>query len=121
MAMAACTSDTSAPVDPDRELLDSALEVERDLLDAVAGGDTPAEASAQDAVREHIAALEQALGQSAALSTSPSVMAPPARAADRAANAHTRALRTASAPISPLLAAIAASDAAIAATLRSSA
>jgi len=113
--------------------LEAARDVERQLLEALRADPETLDA-AEDAVTQHLAALADALGEgdplgssSSGTTASPSpsptsgATAPlrPLRAADRAADQHMRALRSATAAITPLLASIAASDAAIAAALRS--
>jgi hypothetical protein len=144
LATTACTDDPEQPpLDPDRVALESALNVEVGLLMLVGnlkaeGRDT---AMVFGAVEEHVDALDAALGQppsttyelaplgspSPSPSDSPSSAPTPSafatadeaiRTADRAVNAHLRALRSASAEITPLLASLAASDAAVAAYLR---
>jgi hypothetical protein len=126
--------------DPDRTALESALEIEKDLYLVVGNLKGPGGRAALQpfwAVDAHVKTLESALGQEPSLTAelgppwttspapSPSItqhgfpsIDEAIRAADRAVNAHLRALRSASAAISPLIASIAASDAAIAAFLR---
>lgn len=138
------TVDTDGSVpDPDRSALENALDIEQTLY-LVVGNVTSGGRDivrALFAVSAHLRALDTALGQPASVvaalegirtplptaspSPSPSQSSgrPPTveqavRAADRAVNAHVRALRSASATVTPLLASIAASDAAIAAFLR---
>jgi hypothetical protein len=144
-ALAACTDseEPAPPEDPDRVALTSALDVELALYLTVGNLD----AAGPDAVvpvatvQAHVDALDQALGQEPSLafdltgagSGSPTASATPsatgmptapievgeaARAADQAADTHTRALRETSPDLAPLLASIAASDAALAAFLR---
>jgi hypothetical protein len=137
---AACTGDPEEPpTDPDRVALETALDIEVDLYMVVGNlkGGGPDALTAFSAVEAHVQALDTALGQppsttfelapvdsaSPALSPSPSAQAfvsvdEAIRATDRAVNAHVRALRSASAEISPLVASIAASDAAVSAYLR---
>jgi hypothetical protein len=148
LLVAGCTSgagdtvDTDGSVpDPDRSALENALDIEQTLY-LVVGNVTSGGRDivrALFAVSAHLRALDTALGQPASVvaalegirtplptaSPSPSQSSgrPPTveqavRAADRAVNAHVRALRSASATVTPLLASIAASDAAIAAFLR---
>jgi hypothetical protein len=129
--LAGCTSEPEAPpVDPDRLHLEGARDVEAQLLEvlrAAPTGDVPE--AAVVAVEQHLTALDAALGRQGAPSSSASASSStsasptdaqtgPLRAADRAAAQHTKALRSTSAAITPLLASIAASDAAIAAALR---
>ena len=141
LLLSACTNDDATPAaDPDRAALESALDVELALYDVVGNMQGLRIRDALQplgAVQAHVDALDSALGQPPSVtaelaplgSASPSVSSSPSpspfstveeaiRAADRAVNSHTRALRTASAEISPLLASIAASDAAVAAFLR---
>ncbi len=143
LSVSACTEDPPAdlPTDPDRDALEAAKGLEVTTLASLAGwtaGDddsavTPTRARA--VVGAHISAL------ATALSTPPTTSAPPTpvpsgsesflpapvdftkqvvAALDAAASDHTRALRTASPQITPLLASIAASDAALAAAIRRS-
>lgn len=138
VALAACSrTPEPAPADPERQQLEAAREVEAQLLVALQSDDsTPSDAT--EAVEQHLQALAGALGEteptpsasaSPSATSSPSVTASsapsdglailsPVKAADRAADEHTRGLRVATARITPLLASIAASDAAIAAALR---
>lgn len=136
LAATACTSDPEQPPpDPDRVALESALDIELNL--SMVMGNLKAEGldalMAFGAVEAHVKALDTALGQPPSVtaevaplgSASPSPSPPTfasveegIRAADRAVNAHSRALRSVSAEITPLLASIAASDAAVAAYLR---
>ena len=134
LLLSACTNeDATPPADPDRVSLEEALGVETALLVTVAnvrGSGTGAEQSVH-AVQAHVMTLASALRQSpsatAGIATPSGASASPAlpvsvddavRAADRAASAHTRALRSSSAEVTPLLASIAASDAAVASVLR---
>jgi hypothetical protein len=138
------TVDTDGSVpDPDRSALENALDIEQTLYFVVGNVTSGGRdiVRALFAVSAHLRALDTALGQPASVvaalegirtplptaspSPSPSQSSgrPPTveqavRAADRAVNAHVRALRSASATVTPLLASIAASDAAIAAFLR---
>ena len=137
LAATACTDDPEPPPpDPDRVALENALEVEQELYVVVGN----LKAAGRDAVmvfgavEAHVQALDTALGDPPSMtvemtpfesdSPTPSSLErfvsvdEAVRAADRAVNAHLRALRSASAVISPLLASVAASDAAIAAYLR---
>ncbi|HEX5017753.1 MAG TPA: hypothetical protein VFX15_09225 [Actinomycetes bacterium] len=133
-----CTSGNDEPVtDPDRLALESALNVEVTLhrtLQGLARGDAATQDAATQgvqAVDAHVTALSTALNEALEASPSSSASGTPeettttvgdaVRAADHAADQHRRALRSASAEISPLLASIAASDAAVAALLRSGA
>ncbi|MFL6182726.1 MAG: hypothetical protein ACJ73J_10510 [Actinomycetes bacterium] len=138
--VSACTQDDRAPAtDPDRTALEAALEAEKDLYMVIANLKTGGgRAGLQPfwAVDAHVKALDAALGQAPSVTfdiappgspsppPSPSQQRSPSvdeaiRAADHAVNAHDRALRAASAEITPLIASIAASDAAVAAYLRS--
>lgn len=140
----ACTSNPPAPgIDPNRAALEGALVIERALLDVVTAWDgaDPAQLALSVVVTEHIEALQSALADaSESPATPPTPSTPPTptatttptedaatgdattdtvrRAADDAADQHTRALRAASAMVTPLLASLAASDAAMAASLR---
>lgn len=139
LAASACTSDPPAalPPDPDRAALDAARDVEAELLDSLAGWSEPGmlldKRTTSEVLAAHLAALDTALGSSPApspssssfdsdqLSQSMPAAIPTSTAValvDAAARDHTRALRSASAAISPLLASIAASDAALAGALR---
>lgn len=144
LAATACTDDPEQPPpDPDRVALETALEVELDLYLVVGNLKTDARDAlmVSDAVEAHVQALDTALGQPPSMtyelapvdsvSPAPSPSASPSpsaqafttveeaiRATDRAVNAHARALRSASAEITPLVASITASDAAVAAYLR---
>jgi hypothetical protein len=130
-----CTEDAPpAEPDPDRVHLEAARDVESQTLQAlIADGPTPDAATDASAVlQSHIDALDAALrtAPSPAASSTDSLSGLPSasptepangaavQALDAAATSHTRALRTASAAITPLLASIAASDAALAAALR---
>ncbi|MCZ3390199.1 MAG: hypothetical protein LH645_14035 [Actinomycetia bacterium] len=139
LSIGACTDDppVDLPTDPDRAALEAAQEVEAATRASLEGWPasadysavTPADASA--VVSAHISALATALSMSPAALPSPSgsepdVLRPTLSTSevvavlDAAASDHTRALRTASPEISPLLASIAASDATLAtAILRS--
>jgi hypothetical protein len=138
LGLAGCTDQVEpAPPDPDRVALEQALAVEASLL-AVLSAWEDGGATALDAVEvvdQHVQVLRAALGASP--SPSPTEPSPPSqpsptepsaadpstadvqRGIDDAADAHSAALRTASAGVSPLLASLAASDAALAAWLRS--
>ena len=144
LATTACTDDPElAPPDPDRLALEAALDVELALYLVVGNlkADVDDALMVSDAVEAHVQALDSALRQSPSMtfevapfdsaSPAPSLSPSPSpsaqafttveeaiRAADRAVNAHARALRSASAEITPLVASIAASDAAVAAYLR---
>jgi hypothetical protein len=131
LTVAGCTEEASPPPpDPDRSALENALAVEEQLREVVTAlppewqGAVAAEAVV--VVEAHLDVLRSALGESTPSpsgSSSPS-MAPPAdlvdvlAATDAAVDSHTSALRQASAAISPLLASLAASDAALAALVR---
>jgi hypothetical protein len=145
-SIGACTDDppVEPPADPDREALEAAREVEMTALasieewwpDVAESSITAPNASA--VVGAHVIALDDALSatptpavqpQTPSPSPSPSLsmeLVPAPSTAqvvallDDAARQHTRALRTASPEISPLLASIAASDAALAAAIRRS-
>ena len=137
LSTSACTEDPPAdlPADPAREALQAAREVEAATLLSLGGWSPDEDASvvtpadAREAVSAHVDALDDAL------SATPSATPPPSGsgseeqvpeistdqvvvALDAAADNHTRALRTASPEISPLLASIAASDATLAAAIR---
>ncbi len=139
LSASACTQDPAddLPVDPDREALEAAYEVEAATLASLEGWSLKANDStvtpteARTVINAHISALAMALSAtpSAAPSSSGSESyelvptlstAQTAAVLDSAADDHTRALRSASPEISPLLASIAASDAALAAALRRS-
>jgi hypothetical protein len=127
-----CTQDepVEPPVDPDRAALQSALETEAALSSVITSW-TPAtpddQRAALQVVDAHVEALTVALGTGTGTGTgtagTPSA-APTVstremqRSVDAAADAHTRALRTSGPRVSPLIAAIAASDAALGASLR---
>lgn len=134
-----CTDQPAVEVapDPDRQTLEATEEIEAETLSALAGWSDGADNSAvsrdeaRSVISAHIAALATAL--SAPPSTAPSSSesesyelvptlstAQAVAALDSAADEHTRALRSASAEISPLIASIAASDAALAAAIRRS-
>ena len=134
LLVSACTNNEATPAaDPDRIALEAALEVEQELLGVVErwnrSGRLPVDAI--NVVNNHVSTLGIALGK-ASPSPSPTgsssyllVPGGPSvstqaviAAADSATNKHTRALRSASPTITPLIASIAASDAAIAAFLR---
>ncbi len=142
LAATACTDDPEQPPpDPDRVALETALEVELELYLVVGNLKTDGRDAlmVSDAVEAHVQALDTALGQPPSMtvelapvdSASPAASPSPTptaqafttveeaiRATDRAVNAHARALRSASAEITPLVASITASDAAVAAYLR---
>lgn len=131
MAASACTGDPPAalPADPDRAALEAARDVEAELLDSLAGwsdqGTLVDKRRVNEVLEAHLAALDTALGSSPSPNPSPSPSTPAAiptstavALVDSATRDHTRALRSASAAISPLLASIAASDAALAGALR---
>jgi hypothetical protein len=135
LSIGACTDDPPAqpPADPDREALQAARDVEAGALAAMVGWDTAADESsvtptdARATVGAHVSALDKALtatptptptGSGDAYELLPSPDSWQVVVALRsAAKHHTRALRTASPEISPLLASIAASDAALAAAI----
>ena len=127
LALAGCTEEApSPPPDPDRAAMENALAVEERLRDVVAAlpPDPQRAAEAVGVVGVHLEVLRTALGESTpSPSASPSTT-PPAdlvdllEAADAAVDSHTAALRQASPAISPLLASLAASDAALAALVR---
>ena len=126
----ACTEEPVAPVapDPDRDALQAAFDIEGGLLAALSSWTAPSgddKTAVLQVIESHIDALRTSLGsQQSSGSASPSSPAESTvsvtRMLDAAADEHSRALRTASPPISPLLASIAASDAALAASLRGS-
>lgn len=141
MLVATGCTDEPAPqvvVDPDREALEAAYGVEDQLgrlLTQWTSSPDEARTRADAVIGQHLDALSASLGgvlggeplPTASPPESDPAASPDAstatttdlvRALDDAADAHSRALRTASAPISPLLASIAASDAALAASLR---
>lgn len=134
LLVSGCRAQTPPPTpDPDRLALERALAVEEQLADAVAGLPpdlrSPLTATEVEVVDAHVQVLRSALdvaSQSASPSASPSASLPPSSAglddvltaADAATDSHTLALRRASASISPLLASLAASDAALAALVR---
>ncbi len=139
LSVTACTGDAPVdlPADPDREALEAAQEVEVATLAALEGwpmdanDGTVTRAEVSSAISAHIAALVAALTSTPPAIPSPSgsgsyALIPTLSTAqvvamlDSAASEHTRALRTASPEISPLLASIAASDAAVAAAIRQS-
>jgi hypothetical protein len=131
LAVAGCTGQASPPPeDPDRSALEDALAVEEQLRDVVVA--LPPEqqravvAVAVDTVEAHLDVLRSSLGDatpSPSVSFSPSAGPPVGlvdllAATDAAVDSHTVALRQASPAISPLLASLAASDAALAALVR---
>ena len=137
LSTGACTDDppVEPPIDPDRVALEAALELEAAALvslqgwSASAGDRAVTQADALAVVSAHVTALGAALGTTPSASPSPSdsyELVPTLSTGqavallDDAASDHTRSLRTASAPISPLLASVAASDAALAAAIRRS-
>ena len=137
LAMGACTEDppVEPPADSDREALEAAREAEAAALAAMEGWEARTDASAvapteaRTVVIAHVTALDDALSATPAPSPTGSeslerVPAPSTEQVvallDDAAGQHTRALRTSSPEISPLLASIAASDAALAAAIRRS-
>lgn len=131
LTVAGCTEETSPPPpDPDRVALENALVVEEQLRDVVAALPTDPQwavtLEATGVVGVHLEVLRTALGES---TPSPSVSSSPStgwpadlvdllEATDAAVDSHTAALRQASPAISPLLASLAASDAALAALVR---
>ncbi len=129
----ACTEDPAPTVatDPDREALQAAYATEDELSSALTSWTAPRpedKAAAVGIVAQHLEALSTSLGGASSLESTASASASassPAettatviRRLDAAADEHSRALRTSSAEISPLLASIAASDASLAASLR---
>jgi hypothetical protein len=136
LTVSSCTEDPpAAPApDPDREALESARGVENELRATILTWTAePAEQStALTVVDGHLSALDVALGAASAATMSGSPV-PSASSADLptstatlvtrldvAVDEHTMALRSASPQISPLLASIAASDAALGAAVRRS-
>ena len=127
--LSGCTDQPQAPpVDTDRVALMQAREREQLLLDQVRSW-TPSRrephSTVERVVEGHIVALDDVLDE--VLGASPTGAGSDvaklttltlAHAADRAADQHTRALRSAGAEPARLLASIAASDAAVAAHLR---
>ncbi len=140
LSASACTEDAPAelPADPDRDALQAARDVEAATLVSLenwpaedVGSSAVTPAAARTVVSAHVDVLDQTLSQ-------PPSRAPTASRSesyeldrtlstgqvvallDSAADDHTRALRGASPEISPLLASIAASDAALAAAIRQS-
>ena len=114
----------AAPVDADRVALTQAREREQLLLDQVRSW-TPSRrephSTVERVVEGHIVALDDVLGASptqAAADVENLTTLALAHAADRAADQHTRALRSTGAEPARLVASIAASDAAVAAHLR---
>lgn len=134
VAVSGCRAQTPPPApDPDRVALQRALAVEEQLAVAVAGLPPDRHPSLTDTAVEvvdtHVQVLTSALGTtspSASPAASPSAGSSPSStglddvltAAGAAADSHTFELRRASASISPLLASLAASDAALAALVR---
>ena len=132
LAVAGCTEEEASPPppDPDRSALENALAVEEQLRDVVSAlppdrqGAVAAEAVG--VVGAHLEVLRSALGESTPSpsgSPSPSTASPTdlvevLAATDVAVDSHTAALRQASSATSPLLASLAASDAALAALIR---
>ncbi|MCZ3386302.1 MAG: hypothetical protein LH630_04920 [Actinomycetia bacterium] len=132
LSASACTEDppVAPPTDPARDALEAARSVEVTTLESlqnwsVDAGTGTAPVIVGEVLIGHVAALDEALG------TSPTPR--PLESTDRntaltlkgvidlldaAAAAHTKALRTAPAAVSPLLASIAASDAVLAAATR---
>ena len=126
----ACTEDpppTVAP-DPDREALQAAYVTEDELRSALTNWAAPRaadKAAAVGIVDQHLEVLGTSLGGASSPERTASASAGPAettatviRRLDAAADEHSKALRTSGAQIGPLLASIAASDAALAASLR---
>lgn len=126
----ACTEDpppTVAP-DPDRDALQAAYVTEDQLRSALTSWAAPRgddKAAAVGIVDQHLEVLSTSLGGASSPERTSSASAGPAettatviRRLDAAADEHSKALRTSSAQIGPLLASIAASDAALAASLR---
>jgi hypothetical protein len=144
LSASACTEDAPAdlPADPDRDALQAARDVEAATLVSLenwpaedVGSSAVTPAAARTVVSAHVDVLDQTLGQPLGqpLSRAPTASGAESYELDRtlstgqvvalldsAADAHTRALRGASPEISPLLASIAASDAALAAAIRQS-
>lgn len=134
VSVSGCRAQAPPPApDPDRTALQRALAVEEQLAVAVTG--LPPDrhqdltATAVEVIEAHVQVLRSTLGTAppaVSPSTSPSADPPPPStglddvltAAGAAADSHTRELRRASASISPLLASLAASDAALAALVR---
>lgn len=131
LAVTGCTEKAAPPPpDPDRSALEDALAVEEQLRDVAAAlppdGRYAFALDAVGIVDAHLEVLRSALGESTPSSSgspSPST-APPVdladllSATDAAVDSHTSALRQASPVVSPLLASLAASDAALAALVR---
>jgi hypothetical protein len=127
----ACTEDpppTVAP-DPDREALQAAYVTEDELRSALTNWAAPRaadKAAAVGIVDQHLEVLGTSLGgasspertASASASSPAETTATVVGRLDAAADEHSKALRTSGAQIGPLLASIAASDAALAASLR---
>ena len=129
----ACTEGpppTVAP-DPDREALQAAYVTEDELRSALTNWAAPRaadKAAAVGIVDQHLEVLGTSLGGASSpertASASASASSPAETTAtvvgrlDAAADEHSKALRTSGAQIGPLLASIAASDAALAASLR---
>ena len=125
----ACTEDpppTVAP-DPDREALQAAYLTEDELRSALTGwasSRADAKAAAVGVVDQHLQVLSTSLGGAPSLESTASASNPAETTAtvirrlDAAADEHSKALRTSGAQVGPLLASIAASDAALAASLR---